>query len=248
MIKPKTEKEIEIIRQACRITKDTLDEVAKHIKVGVSTKELDKIAHDYIKSRGARPSCLGYCGFPASICASINDEIVHGIPKANRKLKDGDIISIDLVVEYHGYNGDAARTYLVGNVDPSVQKLVEVTKQSFFEGIKNIKGGSFVGDISHQVQTYVEKHGYSIVRELVGHGIGREMHEDPEVPNYGVMGSGPKLKSGMVICVEPMVNMGDKHVKFLSDGWTCCTRDGLPAAHYENTILIKDDGVEILTM
>ena len=213
----------------------------------MSTKELDEVAYRYIKAHGGKPACLGYNGFPASICASINDEIVHGIPKDYRKLKDGDIITIDLVVKLDGFCGDSARTFLVGNVDPAVRKLVEVTEQSFFEGIKDIKSGSYVGDISSAVQTYVEKHGYSVVRELEGHGIGHSMHEPPEVPNFGHAGGGEKLVSGMTICVEPMVNMGRRDVVFLDDGWTCVTKDGLPASHYENTILIRDDGVEILT-
>lgn len=247
MISIKSDKELEIMREACKITHDTLEEVKKYIKPGVSTKYLDQIAYDYIKSRGGKPACLGYYGYPASICASINDEIVHGIPSADRYLCEGDIISIDLVVKYKGFNGDAARTYFVGNVDPRVRNLVEVTEASFYEGIKDIKSGSFVGDISSQVQTYVEKHGYSVVREMEGHGIGRNMHEDPEVPNFGHRGEGARLKSGMTICVEPMVNMGSHQVYFLDDGWTCKTRDGKPAAHYENTILILDDGVEILT-
>ena len=235
------------MRIACEITRDTLDYLKSKVRVGITTKELDKLAYDYIRSRGAKPSFLGYGGFPATICTSINSVVVHGIPD-DTVLKDGDIISIDCGAYYKGFHGDAARTYTVGKVSPKVKRLIKVTEQSFFEGIKGLKAGAFVGDISHRVQTYVEKNGYSVVRELVGHGIGHEMHEDPMVPNYGRAGSGVKLNAGATIAIEPMVNMGDKKVVFLSDGWTCKTKDDLPAAHYENTVLITEDGVEILTL
>ena len=248
MIKIKSQEEIDLMREACRITRDTLKVVEDSIRVGISTKELDKIAYDYIKSQGATPSFKNYSGFPASICASINNTVVHGIPKDNVILKDGDIISIDCGAKYKGYHGDAARTFLVGKVDPKVKRLIKITEQSFFEGIKGLKSGAFVGDISHRIQTFVEKNGYSIVRELVGHGIGKQLHEDPMVPNYGKSGSGPRLNSGCTIAIEPMVNMGEKDVVFMPDGWTCNTKDDLPSAHYENTILITDDGVEILTL
>ncbi len=248
MIKIKSQEEIELMREAGRITRDTLKVVEDSIRVGISTKELDKIAYDYIKSQGATPSFKNYCGFPGSICASVNDTIVHGIPSNNIVLKEGDIISIDCGAKYKGYHGDAARTFFVGKVDAKVKRLVKITQQSFFEGIKDLKSGAFVGDISHRIQTFVEKNGYSIVRELVGHGVGSHLHEDPMVPNYGKAGSGPRLNANMVIAIEPMVNMGDKNVQFMSDGWTCKTRDGLPSAHYENTVLITEDGVEILTL
>lgn len=248
MIKIKSQEEIELMREAGRITRDTLKVVENSIRVGISTKELDKIAYDYIKSQGATPSFKNYCGFPGSICASVNDTIVHGIPSNNIVLKEGDIISIDCGAKYKGYHGDAARTFFVGKVDAKVKRLVKITQQSFFEGIKDLKSGAFVGDISHRIQTFVEKNGYSIVRELVGHGVGSHLHEDPMVPNYGKAGSGPRLNANMVIAIEPMVNMGDKNVQFMSDGWTCKTRDGLPSAHYENTVLITEDGVEILTL
>ena len=247
MIKLKTSEEIELLRIAGAITRDTLELVKQHIKPNITTKELDKLAYDFIVSKGARPSFKNYNGFPASICASINEEVVHGIP-GNRKLKEGDIISIDVGACYKGYHGDACRTFCVGKVDPKVKKLIKVTEESFFEGIKGLKAGAFVGDISHRVQNYVEKHGYSIVRELVGHGVGSKLHEEPDVPNFGRAGSGPRLNANAVIAIEPMVNMGERYVKFLSDGWTCVTADGLPAAHYENTILITDKGVEILTL
>lgn len=247
MIKLKTSEEIELLRIAGAITRDTLELVKQHIKPDITTKELDKLAYDFIVSKGARPSFKNYNGFPATICASINEEIVHGIP-GNRKLKEGDIISIDVGACYKGYHGDACRTFLVGKVDPKVKKLVKVTEESFFEGIKGLKAGAFVGDISHRVQNYVEKHGYSIVRELVGHGVGSKLHEEPDVPNFGRAGSGPRLNANAVIAIEPMVNMGERYVRFMPDGWTCVTADGLPAAHYENTILITENGVEILTL
>jgi len=236
------------MREAGRITRDALKVVENSIKVGISTKELDKIAYDYIKSQGATPSFKNYNGFPASICASINDTIVHGIPSNDMILREGDIISIDVGAKFQGYHGDAARTFPVGKIDPKVKRLIKITEQSFFEGIKGLKSGAFVGDISNRVQSFVEKNGYSVVRELVGHGIGKQLHEDPMVPNFGRMGSGPRLSANCTIAIEPMVNMGDRNVIFLSDGWTCKTRDGLPSAHYENTVLITDNGVEILTL
>ncbi len=248
MIKIKTDAELELIKVACKITGDTLKEVEKHIKPGVSTKQLDKIAYDYIVSLGAKPSFKHYQGYPATICASINEEVVHGIPSKHRILEEGDIISIDVGACYKGYHGDAARTFPVGKIDAKKKRLIKVTEESFFEGIKNIRAGSYVGDISHAVQTYVEKNGFSIVRELTGHGVGSELHEDPMIPNYGKMGAGAKLVKNMVVAVEPMVNMGERYVQFLPDGWTCVTRDKLPAAHYENTILITENGVEILTL
>ncbi len=248
MIKIKTDAELELIKVACKITGDTLKEVEKHIKPGVSTKQLDKIAYDYIVSLGAKPSFKHYQGYPATICASINEEVVHGIPSKHRILEEGDIISIDVGACYKGYHGDAARTFPVGKIDAKKKRLIKVTEESFFEGIKNIRAGSYVGDISHAVQTYVEKNGFSIVRELTGHGVGSELHEDPMIPNYGKMGAGAKLVKNMVVAVEPMVNMGERYVQFLSDGWTCVTRDKLPAAHYENTILITENGIEILTL
>ena len=248
MIKIKSQEEIELMREAGRITRDTLKVVENSIKAGVSTKELDKIAYDFIKSQGATPSFKNYSGFPGSICASVNDAIVHGIPSEDIVLKEGDIISIDVGAKYKSYHGDAARTFPVGKIDSKTKKLIKITEQSFFEGIKGLKSGAFVGDISHRIQTFVEKNGFSIVRELVGHGIGKQLHEDPQVPNYGRSGSGPRLSTNCCIAIEPMVNMGERHVVFMSDGWTCKTRDGLPSAHYENTVLITDEGVEILTL
>lgn len=248
MIKIKSQEEIELMREAGRITRDTLKVVEHSIKAGISTKELDKIAFDYIKSQNAVSSFKNYGGFPATICASVNDTIVHGIPSADIILKEGDIISVDVGAKYKGYHGDAARTFPVGKIDAKVKRLIKVTEQSFFEGIKGLKSGAFVGDISHRIQTFVEKNGYTIVRELVGHGIGKNLHEDPQVPNFGRSGSGPRLNANAVIAIEPMVNMGERNVVFMPDGWTCKTRDGMPSAHYENTVLITDDGVEILTL
>ena len=247
MIKIKSQEEIELMRIAGRITRDTLKVIENSIKAGVSTKELDKIAYDYIKSQDATPSFKNYEGFPASICASINDTIVHGIPSDNIVLKEGDIISTDVGAKYKGYNGDAARTFPVGKINAKSKRLIKITEQSFFEGIKGLKSGAYVGDISHRIQTFVEKNGYSIVRELVGHGVGKNLHEDPMIPNFGRAGSGPRLNANTTIAIEPMVNMGERYVTFCSDGWTCKTKDGLPSAHYENTVLITDEGVEILT-
>ncbi len=247
MIKYKTEKDLEIMRIACKITGDTLREVEKHIKPNITTKELDKIAYDYIVSQNATPSFKGLYGYPATICASVNEEIVHGIP-GDRVLKEGDIISIDVGACYKGFHGDAARTFPVGKIDAKKKRLIKVTQESFFEGIKGLKAGCYVGDISHRIQNYVEKHGYSVVRELIGHGVGRQVHEEPDVPNFGRAGSGARLNANATIAIEPMVNMGLRNVVFLSDGWTCVTRDGMPSAHYENTVLITEDGVEILTL
>jgi len=244
MIKIKTEKEIELLRIAGRITRETLLEVEKYVRPGVTTKELDKIAYDFIVKNGATPSFLHYGGFPATICASVNEVVVHGFPD-DKPLQEGDIVSIDVGAKYKGYHGDSARTFAVGKISDEKQKLIDVTKQSFFEGIKGIKAGNTVGDISSRVQNYVEKFGFGIVREMVGHGVGSHLHEDPEVPNYGYAGLGPKLQKNMVIAVEPMVTMGNYEVEI--KGWSCKTADGSPSAHYENTILICEDGVEILT-
>lgn len=248
MVILKTEKQIELMKIACKIVKETLDLVEKYIKPGVTTLELDKIAEDFIRSKGAIPSCKGYYGFPASICASVNDVVVHGIPSSNVVLKEGDIISIDLCAFIRGFHGDAARTFAVGKISAEKQKLIDVTKQCFFEGVKAIKIGGTIGDIGHAVQTYAEGCGFSVVREMIGHGIGKDMHEDPEVPNYGKQGCGEKIKEGMVICIEPMINMGRKDVVIESDGWTCRTRDRKPSAHYENTVAITKNGIEILTL
>ena len=248
MITIKSKSEIEKMRIAGKITGDALRLVEKHIKPGVSTLELDKIAYDFIKKQGATPSFLNYNGFPGSICASPNSWVVHGIPNKNIILKEGDIISIDMGACKDGYHGDAARTYAVGKISDEAQRLIDVTKQSFFEGIKYAVHGNKIGDVSAAVQEYVEKHGYSVVRDLVGHGIGRNLHEDPSVPNFGRYGKGVKLAQGMTIAVEPMVNQGAYDVVCLDDDWTVETEDGSLSAHYENTILITKGECEILTL
>ena len=248
MINIKTDAQIACMRESGKITKDVLDLIGKSIKIGMTTKDLDKIAYDYIKSCGATPSFLGYAGYPASICASIDDMVVHGIPSDNIVIKDGQLVSIDVGVVYNGWHGDAARTFMVGSVSDEKKKLVKVTEECFFKAIENLTDGSPLGDIGYKVQSHAEANGYSVVRALVGHGIGREMHEDPSVPNYGVKGTGIRLKKGMAIAIEPMINMGGHQVDFMPDGWTVLTRDRLPSAHYENTVVITDNGVEILTL
>lgn len=248
MITIKSKSEIEKMRVAGRITRDALNLVEKHIKPGISTLELDKIAYDFIRKQGAEPSFLHYNGFPASICASPNSWVVHGIPSKNVILKEGDIISIDMGACKNGYHGDAARTYPVGKISGEAQRLIDVTKQSFFEGIKYATHGAKLGDVSAAIQEYVEDNGYSVVRDLVGHGIGRNMHEDPNVPNFGHRGKGLRLAAGMTIAIEPMVNAGEYDVVVLDDDWTVETEDGSLSAHYENTVLITKGECEILTL
>lgn len=248
MITIKTEEQIALMRESCRIVKETLEFVGKNIRAGMTTKEVDELVYRYITSCGATPSELGYCGYPASSCVSVNEVVVHGIP-SERVLLDGDIVSVDITAEKNGWQGDAARTFLIGNVSEEKKKLVKVTEECFFKAIEGLKAGTPLYDIGYKVQTYAESHGYGVVRALTGHGIGREMHEDPSVPNYGKKGTGMRLKAGMTICIEPMINMGTYKVNFNhADGWTVTTADGLPAAHYENTVLITEDGVEILTL
>lgn len=248
MIKIKTEKEIELMRESCRIVKETLEFVGRNIRAGMTTKEVDELVYKYITSCGAYPSELGYEGYPASSCVSVNEVVVHGIP-SDRIILDGDIVSVDITAEKNGFHGDACRTFLIGNVSEEKRRLVKVTEECFFKAIEGLQSGVPLFDIGHKVQTHAEANGYGVVRALTGHGIGREMHEDPAVPNYGRAGTGMRLKSGMTICIEPMINAGTYKVNFnQSDGWTVTTADGLPSAHYENTVLIKDDGVEILTL
>lgn len=248
MVTVKSPQEIELMRKANRIVRDCLDLLQERIKAGMTTKELDRIAHEYLVKCGAVPSFLGYGGFPASICTSINEEVVHGIPSAKRRIEEGDIVSVDCGSIYRGYNGDAARTFAVGAVDEDKRKLIDVTRQSFFEGIKILKEGARLGDLGATIQSYAESFGYGVVRALVGHGIGKEMHEDPEVPNYGKAGHGMRLKAGMTIAIEPMINLGTWDVEMLEDGWTVVTKDGKPSAHYENTVAITPEGVEILSL
>ena len=247
MIVIKTENEIDLLREPCAIVRDTLAYVGSLIKPGVTTSELDAYAEEYIRSRGAVPSCLGYCGYPASICASVNEEVVHGIP-GERYLHEGDIVSIDLCAYKNGFHGDGARTFAVGRIDEQKQKLIRVTEECFWEAVKNLRAGTPLYDIGAAVQAYAEANGFSVVREYCGHGIGREMHEDPSVPNFGRRGTGIRLKAGMVLCIEPMILAGRREVDVLADGWTAVTRDKKPAAHYENTVVIREDGIEILTI
>lgn len=248
MITYKSEAELDKMRESGRLTKNVLELLCKSIRPHMSTKELDEIAYNYIKSCGATPSFLNYCGYPASTCISIDDTVIHGIPSKDIIIKEGQIVSVDVGVLYNGYHGDAARTFCVGEVSPEKRKLVEITEQCFFKAIENLRVGSSIGDIGYKVQTHAEQNGYSVVRAFVGHGIGKEMHEDPSVPNYGKKGTGIRLKSGMTIAIEPMINMGGYQVDFLADGWTIKTKDRKPSAHYENTIAILDSGVEILTL
>lgn len=245
MIKIKTENEIELLRVAGKITAGALDEISKHIKPGISTLELDKIAEKYIINKGAKPAFLRYEGFPCSICASIDDVVVHGIPRADCILQEGQIIGIDVGAKINGYCGDAARTFAVGKVDESKQKLINVTKECFFKAIENLKEGSRLGDIGFEVERCAEKHGFEPVHQMGGHGVGRDMHEDPFVPMFGRAGTGIKLEAGMVLAIEPMINMGTYEI--IVNGWDVRTADGLPSAHYENTVLITKTGVEILT-
>lgn len=248
MITIKTESEIERMRVSGKLTGNVLELLGKSIRAGMTTAELDKIAYDYIKSVGGEPSFLNYEGYPASTCISIDEKVVHGIPSDEVYVKEGQIVSVDVGVKFNGYHGDAARTFLVGEVSPEKKKLVEVTRECFFKAFEHLRPGMPLGDIGYYVQSHAEANGYGVVRALVGHGIGTEMHEDPSVPNYGRKGTGIRLRSGMCIAIEPMINMGTWQVKFLNDGWGVVTADGKPSAHYENTVVITDDGAEILTL
>ena len=248
MITIKNENEIELMRESCRIVKETLDFVGKNIRAGMTTKDVDELVYRYITSCDAIPSELGYEGYPASSCVSVNEVVVHGIP-SDRVILDGDIVSVDITAEKNGFHGDACRTFLIGNVPEEKRKLVKVTEECFFKAIEGLQAGTPLYNIGYAVQTHAEANGYGVVRALVGHGIGKSMHEDPEVPNYGKKGTGMRLRAGMTICIEPMINMGTYKVKLdMRDGWTVTTADGKPAAHYENTVLIKEVGVEILTL
>lgn len=235
------------MREPCRIVKDTLAFVGEKIHAGMTTKELDVLIERFIRSEGARPSCLGYGGFPASACISINDVVVHGIPD-ERIIREGDIVSVDVVADKNGYHGDACRTFCIGDVKPEVKKLVQVTEECFFKAIEGLRAGTPLFDIGYRVQKHAESFGYGVIRSYTGHGIGKEMHEDPSVPNYGKLGTGVRLKAGTALCIEPMIALGDWHVRILNDGWTAVTVDRKPAAHYENTVIVREDGVEILTL
>lgn len=243
----KTRDEIELMRSANLLVGRTLAEVAKVIKPGVSTKYLDSIAEEFIRDNGATPAFLGYAGFPASLCVSVNDHVVHGIPSDKVILKEGDIVSVDCGTKLNGFTGDSAYTFAVGEISPEVRALLRTTKESLYVGIENAIAGKRVGDISSSIQQYCESRGYHIVRELEGHGIGREMHEGPGIPNFGRKGIGPVLQNGMCICIEPMVNIGSKNVVFESDGWTVRTKSRKPSAHFEHCIAIKDGKADILS-
>ncbi len=242
----KSPREIELMRQAGRITAAARTLAREMVTPGITTAEIDREIHHFIEKSGARPTFLGYGGYPASVCLSINDEVIHGIP-GKRVIQEGDIVSVDVGATWRGFVGDCAGTYVAGTGSAEAKRLIEVTRQSFFEGMKFARAGYRVGDISHAIQAYVEKNGFSVVREYVGHGVGSQMHEAPEVPNYGEPGRGPRLLKGMTIAVEPMVNAGTYEVRVLKDGWTVKTRDGKLSAHYENTIAITDGEPEILT-
>lgn len=247
MITLKSGEEIIRMRDAGRIAAIAREIGGEYVKEGVTTAQIDREIKKAILSHGAKPSFLGYGGFPASACISVNEEIIHGIPSSNKILKNGDIVSIDVGAYYKGYHGDCAATFIVGNGSEEAKKLVDVTKQSFFEGVAAIGEGARIGDIGCAIQSYVEKFGFSVVREYIGHGIGKNLHEDPEVPNYGKSGYGPRLREGMTLAIEPMVNAGDWQVRVLEDKWTVVTKDGSLSAHYENTVAITANGVLILT-
>lgn len=244
----KSAKEIEKMKEAGRILSIVHDELEQFIRPGISTWDIDKKGYDLIKSFGCEPSFLNYNGYPASICVSIDDEVVHGIPSKNHILHEGNIVSLDAGVIYEGFHSDAARTHAVGQISDEAQRLIDVTKQSFFEGIQFAKAGNYLHDISEAIQKYVEKNGFSVVRDLVGHGIGKNLHEEPEIPNYKVRGCGPKLVPGMTLAIEPMVNAGGFDVWWLEDDWTVVTQDGSLSAHYENTVLITEDEPVILSL
>lgn len=248
MITIKSKSQIQKLREAGKIVAQTHQLLKEHIKEGISTYELDKIAEDYIRKCGAIPSFKGYGGFKGSICSSLNSQVVHGIPSKDVILKNGDIISIDIGAFYNGYHGDSAKTYGVGEISETDKKLIEVTKQSFYEGLKKAVVGNRLSDISNAVQIYVEKNGFSVIRDYVGHGVGEKLHEDPQIPNYGEPGRGIRLQEGMVLAVEPMVAVGTYKIKVLSDGWTAVTIDGKNAAHYEHTFTITDGEPELLTI
>ncbi len=246
MIYLKTPEEINQMREAATLVSRTLGEVARWIAPGVTTLKLDTIAREFIRDNGGRPACLGYEGFPGTLCIEVNETVVHGFP-SSYVLREGDIIGIDTVAEKDGFMGDSCYTFAVGEIDPKVMDLLKTTKESLYVGIEACRPGHRIGDIANAVQTFCERRGYSVVREMCGHGIGRNMHESPEVPNYGRRGTGAVIRNGMCICIEPMVNMGSRNIVIERDGWTCRTKDRKPSAHYEHTMAIVDDKVEVLT-
>lgn len=244
----KTAREIELMRQSCRLLEDVFAQMAATIRPGISTKEIDRLGEKLIRAHGCEPNFLNYNGYPASICVSVNDEVVHGIPHEDHILQEGDIVSLDAGLIYKGYHSDMARTFAVGEVSEAAKKLIEVTRQSFFEGIKQAYAGNHLYDISNAIDAYVTPLGYGIVRDLVGHGIGTKLHEDPQIPNFAQKRKGILLQPGMTLAIEPMINQGRADVEWLDDDWTVVTEDGLLSAHYENTVLITDGEPEILTM
>ena len=248
MIILKNEQDLQGMRECGVILKNLFPIVEKEIKEGMTTKQLDSFVYEYIKSYGANAPCINYEGYPAATCISIDETVVHGIPSENIFIKGGQILSLDVVIEYNGYMTDATRTFLIGDVSEEKKRLVKVTEECFFKAIENLRDGTPVGNIGNAVQTHAELNGYSVVRALVGHGVGIKMHEDPAIPNFGKRGTGIRLRSGMTIAIEPMINMGTHQVEFSKDGWGVITKDRKPSAHYENTVAILDDGVEILTL
>ncbi len=246
MIVCKTEEEIRLLEKSNQLVSKTLAEIAKHMLPGVTTRELDKVAEEYIRDNKAIPGFLGYRGYPATLCTSVNDQVVHGIP-SDYILKDGDIVSVDCGVLMNGFYGDSAYTFEIGEVKPEIKQLLKITKESLLLGVGQATTGKRIGDLGFAIQSYVEKAGYSVVREMVGHGLGKSMHEPPEVPNYGRQGSGMKLQKGMVICIEPMINMGKKNIKQDNDGWTVRTSDGMPSAHFELAVAVDDRAARVLS-
>lgn len=247
MIKLKTKEEIELIREANQLVSRTLALVGQNIKEGVSTADLDKLAEEFIRDNGALPAFKGYGGFPGTLCTSLNDVVVHGIPNQKTVLRNGDIVSIDCGTIRNGFYGDSAYTFGVGEIASSTEALLRVTKEALYKGIESTKVGNRIGDISYSVQSHCEAHGYTVVREMVGHGIGRNLHEEPQLPNYGRRGTGTKIENGMVLCIEPMINLGVRGIIFDSDGWTCRTRDGKPSAHFELCVAVVDGEADILS-
>ncbi|MBR3617050.1 MAG: type I methionyl aminopeptidase [Acholeplasmatales bacterium] len=247
MISVKSEREIALLKQAGHIVALCLEALKEHVKPGVTTYELDQICEKIILENGGVPSCKGYEGYPCTICASVNEVVVHGIPSKKQKLKEGDIVTVDLVACFKGYHGDSAYTYKVGKVSPDKEKLLEVTEKALYEGLSKVREGVHLGDVSAAIGAYINQYGYGIIDQYTGHGIGREMHEDPVIFNFGTPGTGPVLKEGMVLAIEPMVSLGTKDVRILKDGWTAAMKDGKPSAHFEHTVVVRKDGYEILT-
>ena len=248
MIVLKTGRELNIMKEACRISAGALQTAGKAVEPGVTTAELDRLAEEYIRSQGGEPNFKNYEGYPATACISINNEVIHGIPSSKRKLRSGDIVSIDLGAKFDGYHGDNAATFACGDISPEAKRLMDATRESLYEGIKAARAGGRIGDIGHAVQAYVEARGYTVVRQFVGHGVGTHLHEAPEVPNFGTPGRGVRLIPGMTIAIEPMVNAGGAGVEVQPDGWTVLTKDGSLSAHFEHTVAITADGPKIMTL